>query len=144
MKGRKYINTPYKIYFEDLGLRNAAIGFRQHEDTHLMENIIYNELRYRSYNVDVGVVEAREGGKRKSHQIDFLASSGSKRYCIQSACNIPDEEKWIQETHSFDRVGDSSKKIIVVKNPVVRRQNEKGHLTIGLYEFLLNPDSLGL
>ena len=111
-----------------------------------MENIIYNELRYRGFNVDVGVVETRslEDGKkiRKQFEIDFVATSGSNRYYIQSAYAIPDEAKWIQETNSFNRLDDSFKKIIVVKNPVVPRRNEKGYLIIGLYDFLLNENSL--
>lgn len=146
IKGKRYIDTPYKLYFEDVGLRNAAIGFRQIEETHLMENIIYNELRHRGFNVDVGVVETRtmDDGKqaRKQFEIDFVATSGSNRYYIQSAYAIPDEAKWIQETNSFNHIDDSFKKIIVVKNPVVPRRNEKGYLIIGLYDFLLNENSL--
>ena len=110
VKGRKYIQTPFKIYFEDIGIRNARIGFRQVEPTHIMENIVYNELRYRGYEVDVGVVESREreNGKdvRKVYEIDFVATLGSKKYYIQSAYDIPSEEKWLQETRSFDKVAD--------------------------------------
>lgn len=146
VKGKKYINTPYKIYFEDVGLRNARLDFRQIENTHIMENIIYNELRYRGYNVDVGVVEAREtkDGKtqRKQLEIDFVANQGNKRYYIQSAYDIPDEDKMRQETQSFDKTNDSFKKIIIIEKNMKPRRNEKGYLIMGAKEFLLNPNSL--
>lgn len=146
VKGKKYINTPYKIYFEDVGLRNARLDFRQIENTHIMENIIYNELRYRGYNVDVGVVEAREtkNGKtqRKQLEIDFVANQGNKRYYIQSAYDIPDEDKMRQETQSFDKTNDSFKKIIIIEKNMKPRRNEKGYLIMGVKEFLLNPNSL--
>lgn len=146
VKGKKYINTPYKIYFEDVGLRNARLDFRQIENTHIMENIIYNELRYRGYNVDVGVVEAREtkDGKtqRKQLEIDFVANQGNKRYYIQSAYDIPDEDKMRQETQSFDKTNDSFKKIIIIEKNMKPRRNEKGYLIMGVKEFLLNPNSL--
>lgn len=148
VKGKKYINTPYKIYFEDVGLRNARLDFRQIEETHLMENIIYNELRYRGYNVDVGFVETRENIdgtlKRKQFEIDFVANQGNKRYYIQSAYDIPNEEKMKQETKSLDNIDDSFKKIIVVRNSIKPRRNEKGYLIVGLKEFLLDPNSLEL
>lgn len=148
VKGKKYISTPYKIYFEDLGLRNARLDFRQIEETHLMENIIYNELRYRGYNVDVGVVDTRENvnGSRERRQleIDFVANQGNKRYYIQSAYDIPDEDKMKQETKSFDKTNDSFKKIIVVGKSMKPRRNEKGYLLIGVKEFLLNSNSLDL
>lgn len=148
VKGKKYINTPYKIYFEDVGLCNARLDFRQIEETHLMENIIYNELRYRGYNVDVGFVETRENIdgtlKRKQLEIDFVANQGNKRYYIQSAYDIPNEEKMKQETKSFDNIDDSFKKIIVVRNSIKPRRNEKGYLIVGLKEFLLDPNSLEL
>lgn len=148
IKGRKYIGTPYKIYFEDVGLRNARLGFRQIEATHIMENIIYNELRYRGYNVDVGVVEAREKDKetgkeiKKQLEIDFIAYIGSKKYYIQSAYAIPDEEKKAQETRSFDKAGDSFKKIIIVEKTMKPRRDEKGYVMMGIKEFLLSQDSL--
>ena len=146
IKGKKHIETPYKLYFEDIGLRNAKLGFRQIEPTHIMENIIYNELRYRGFNVDVGVVESREreNGKeiRKYYEVDFVATLGSKKYYIQSAYDIPNEDKWSQETKSFDRVADSFKKIIIVRNPIVLRQSEKGYLIISLFDFLLKQNSL--
>ena len=148
VKGKKYINTPYKIYFEDVGLRNARLDFRQIEETHLMENIIYNELRYRGYNVDVGFVETRENIdgtlKRKQLEIDFVANQGNKRYYIQSAYDIPNEEKMKQETKSLDNIDDSFKKIIVVRNSIKPRRNEKGYLIVGLKEFLSDPNSLEL
>ena len=148
VKGKKYINTPYKIYFEDVGLRNARLDFRQIEETHLMENIIYNELRYRGYIVDVGFVETRENIdgtlKRKQLEIDFVANQGNKRYYIQSAYDIPNEEKMKQETKSLDNIDDSFKKIIVVRNSIKPRRNEKGYLIVGLKEFLLDPNSLEL
>lgn len=148
IKGKKYINTPYKIYFEDVGLRNAQLDFRQIENTHIMENIIYNELRYRGYNVDVGIVETREYingvAERRQLEIDFVANLGSKRYYIQSAYDIPNEEKMKQETKSFDKTNDSFKKIIIVEKSMKARRNEKGYLMIGVQEFLLDPNSLEL
>ena len=147
VKGRKYIGTPYKIYFEDVGLRNARLNFRQIEYTHIMENIIYNELRYRGYQVDVGVVESREKNEegkevRVQREIDFIATLGSKRYYIQSAYSIPDTEKYGQETASFDKVSDSFKKIIIVERSMKPRRDENGYVMIGVKEFLLDKDSL--
>lgn len=146
VKGKRYIQTPFKLYFEDIGIRNARLGFRQIEPTHIMENIVYNELRYRGYEVDVGIVESREyeNGKeiKKAYEIDFIATLGSKKYYIQSAYDIPNEEKWIQETRSFDKTNDSFKKIVLVRNPVVPHHNEKGYVIIGLLDFLTNKNSL--
>lgn len=147
VKGRKYIGTPYKIYFEDIGLRNARLNFRQIEGTHIMENIIYNELRYRGYQVDVGMVESRERdaeGKetRTQLEIDFIATLGSKKYYIQSAYAIPDQSKYEQETASFDKTMDSFKKIIVVEKSMKPRRDEKGYVMMGVKEFLLDKDSL--
>ena len=147
VKGRRYIGTPYKIYFEDVGLRNARLSFRQIEETHIMENIIYNELRYRGYQVDVGTVESREkdaDGKeiRVQREIDFIATLGSKKYYIQSAYAIPDREKYEQETLSFKRTTDSFKKIIIIEKSMKPRYDENGYLMIGVKEFLLNPNSL--
>lgn len=148
VKGKKYISTPYKIYFEDVGLRNARLDFRQIEETHLMENIIYNELRYRGYNVDVGVVDTRENidgsSERRQLEIDFVANQGNKRYYIQSAYDIPNEDKMKQETKSLDKTNDSFKKIIVVGKSMKPRRNEKGYLIIGVKEFLLDTNSLEL
>lgn len=135
IKRKKYINTPFKIYFEDLGLRNSRLNFRQIEYTHIMENIIYNELRYRGYNVDVGVVNSIEnikgfGRVRQNYEIDFVANLGSKKYYIQSAYEIDSEGKKVQETKSYDKINDSFKKIIVVFRNVIPRRNEKGYLII--------------
>lgn len=146
VKGKRYIDTPYKVYFEDVGLRNARLNFRQIEPTHLMENIIYNELRYRGYNVDVGVVEVRErkDGKetKKQLEIDFIANQGSKRYYIQSAYEIPNDAKWAQETRSFDKANDSFKKIIIVERSMKPRRDDKGYVMMGVKEFLLKENSL--
>lgn len=149
VKGRKYIGTPLKYYFEDVGLRNARLGFRQVEETHLMENIIYNELRSRGYSVDVGVVEKRgtdKNGKeyKKQLEIDFVANLGSKRYYIQSAFSMPTEEKRIQEKASLVNVNDSFKKIIVVKDVVNVTRDEDGITTMSIYDFLLKENSLEL
>lgn len=147
VKGRKYIGTPYKIYFEDTGLRNARLAFRQIEETHIMENIIYNELRFRGYQVDVGTVESREkdaDGKevRVQREIDFIATLGSKKYYIQSAYAIPNKEKYEQETMSFERIMDSFKKIIIVEKSMKPRYDENGYLMMGVKEFLLDANSL--
>lgn len=147
VKGRRYIDTPYKIYFEDTGLRNARLDFRQTEPTHIMENIIYNELRRRDFKVDVGIVEVREKDEnskqiRRQLEIDFVANMGSKRYYIQSAYDIPDEEKRRQETRSFDNTNDSFKKIIIIGRSAKPRYDEKGYVTMGIREFLLNDNSL--
>lgn len=149
VKGRKYIGTPLKYYFEDVGLRNARLGFRQVKETHLMENIIYNELRSRGYSVDVGVVEKRgtdENGKEYKNQleIDFVANLGSKRYYIQSAFSMPTEEKRIQEKASLVNVNDSFKKIIVVKDVINVTRDEDGITTMSIYDFLLKENSLEL
>lgn len=149
IKGRKYIGTPLKYYFEDIGLRNARLGFRQVEETHRMENIIYNELRYRGYSVDVGVVEKREmseNGKqiRKALEIDFVANLGSQRYYIQSALSMPTPEKQIQEKTSLINVADSFKKIIIVKDIVNVKRDENGIVTMSIYDFLLKENSLDL
>lgn len=149
VKGRKYIGTPLKYYFEDVGLRNARLGFRQVEETHLMENIIYNELRVRGFSVDVGVVMKRKRTKagvqeKKQLEIDFIANQGSRRYYIQSAFSIPDEEKREQEKASLINVGDSFKKIIIVKDVIKPWHDDDGILTISLYDFLLDEKSLEL
>ena len=149
VKGRKYIKTPLKYYYTDPGLRNARLGFRQIEETHLMENIIYNELRSRGYSVDVGVVEKRTinaAGKaeRKQLEIDFIANLGSKRYYIQSAFSLPTKEKLAQETASLVSVNDSFKKIIIVKDVVNVTRDEKGITTMSIYDFLLKENSLEL
>ena len=149
VKGRKYIGTPLKYYFEDIGLRNARLSFRQVEETHLMENIIYNELRYRGYSVDVGVVDKRETNEnrkqiRKALEIDFVANLGSQRYYIQSALSMPTPEKQIQEKTSLINVADSFKKIIIVKDVVNVKRDENGIVTMSIYDFLLKENSLDL
>ena len=149
VKGRKYIGTPVKYYFEDVGLRNARLGFRQIEETHIMENIIYNELRSRGYSVDVGVVEKRgiskEGkAERVQLEIDFVANLGSKRYYIQSAFGMQTEEKQAQEKASLINVNDSFKKIIIVKDVVNVTRDETGITTMSIYDFLLKENSLEL
>ncbi len=149
VKGRKYIGTPLKYYFEDVGLRNARLGFRQVEETHIMENVIYNELRSRGYSVDVGVVEKRgrneEGKEERTYlEIDFIANLGSKRYYIQSAFSMPTEEKRIQEKASLINVGDSFKKIIIVKDVINVTRDEDGITTMSIYDFLLKENSLEL
>ena len=146
IKGRKYIGTPSKYYYTDLGLRNALLNFRQFEETHLMENAIYNELIYRGYKVDVGVVEIRvdENGKkvRKHLEVDFVINKGSKRYYIQSAYALPDREKIEREQVALTKISDSFKKIIITggNKPVWR--NEQGITIMGIFDFLLNEDSL--
>ena len=149
VKGRKYIGSPLKYYFEDLGLRNARLGFRQVEETHIMENIIFNELRLRGYKVDVGIVEFRErDGKgsmlRKQYEVDFVANLGSNRYYLQSAFSIPDEEKRKQEKASLIKIDDSFKKIILVKDVVNVSRDNDGITTMSVYDFLLNPSSLSV
>ncbi len=138
VKGKRYINTPYKIYFEDVGLRNARLNFRQIEKTHLMENVLFNELRYRGCQVDVGVVEVRgkNGDERKQLEIDFVANLGSRRCYVQSAYDISDEAKWRQETRSFDNTKDSFQKIVVVASPIKPHCDEKGYRIVGIHDFL--------
>ena len=147
IKGKAYIETPKKYYFSDLGLRNARINFRQFEQTHSMENVIYNELRMRGYRVDVGVVPVIEGdpeGKavRKQLEVDFVCNLGSSRYYIQSAYSLPDENKRTQEIRPFRKIDDTFKKIVITKDMVPTHYDEYGILTMNIYDFLLNPESL--
>lgn len=147
IKGRKYIGSPLKYYFTDIGLRNARLGFRQQEENHIMENIIYNELRVREFDIDVGVVEyhSKDGnGKsiRTQLEVDFVANKGSKRYYIQSALSVSQEEKRLQEINSLKRVADSYKKIVVVKDDIIPWHDENGILYIGIEQFLLDENSL--
>ncbi len=147
VKGRKYIGSPYKYYFTDVGLRNARLNFRQQEENHIMENILYNELLIRGYNVDVGVVEVvgkDEGGKsvRKQHEIDFICNKASQRFYIQSAFSMHSEEKRMQEEASLRRIDDSFTKMIVVKDDIKPWHNEAGILMVGLMDFLLHPESV--
>ncbi|MBQ3341380.1 MAG: ATP-binding protein [Kiritimatiellae bacterium] len=147
IKGRKYIGAPLKYYFEDVGLRNARVGFRQSEENHLMENVIYNELRYRGFSVDVGVVKSREyddqGGRHPiTREVDFVANLAGRRYYIQSAFAIPDAAKAEQEKASLLGIDDSFKKIVIVKDVVNVSRDEHGIVTMGLFDFLLDTDSL--
>ena len=144
VKGKKYISTPLKYYFEDVGLRNARLNFRQQEEAHIMENIIYNELVMRGFSVDVGAIDIVEKGKRKRIEIDFVANEGSRRYYIQSALAIPDVQKRIQEERPLLATNDSFKKIIVVANNAKLSRDEHGVMTMSLRDFLLNPASLDL
>lgn len=147
VKGRKYIGTETKYYFSDMGLRNSILGFRQLEENHLMENILYNELRSRGYNVDVGMVETTERNKegkptRKRLEIDFVANQGSKRFYIQSAFRIDNEEKAEQEQKSLLSIPDSFKKIILLKDDIAPYYDNNGILRIGLFDFLLQTKAL--
>lgn len=145
VKGKKYILTPQKYYFSDIGLRNARLNFRQQEENHIMENIIYNELIIRGYNVDVGVVEVRDDNKsRKQLEIDFVCNLGNKRYYIQSALNLDTREKTLQEERPLMGVNDNFKKIIVVKDNIKHWFTEEGILVVGIQEFLLDKNSLNL
>ena len=149
VKGKKYINTPSKYYFTDIGLRNVRLNFRQQEDNHLMENIIYNELLVRGFNVDVGVVEYTTKDKnnkkmRKQLEVDFVCNKGSNRYYIQSAYAIPTKEKMEQEEQSLIKIDDFFKRIIIVENDIKLWRNEKGIVIMGLKQFLLDDNSLDL
>lgn len=149
IKSKKYIDTPQKYYFSDVGLRNARINFRQIEENHTMENILFNELVNRGFNVDVGLVVTRdcdESGNRQQKQleVDFVCNKGAKRYYIQSAFAIPDERKMQQESHSLLRIDDAFKKIIVVKDTPAPWYTDDGILVISVYDFLLNADSLDM
>lgn len=147
IKGKSYIETPKKYYFSDFGLRNARLNFRQIEQTHAMENIIYNELRKRGYRVDVGIVPIAtkdENGSvvRKQLEVDFICNLGLKKYYIQSAYSIPDEEKRIQETKPLNLIDDSFKKVVITGNIVPAQYDDRGILTVNIYDFLLNPSVL--
>ncbi len=147
VKGKKYIDSPFKYYFADVGLRNTRLNFRQQEENHIMENLIFNELLIRGYNVDVGVVEVIEKNDdnvsvRKKFEIDFVCNMQSKKYYIQSAYEIPTKEKLEQEQQSLLHSKDSFKKIIIVKDKIKPWHNENGILIIGLLDFFLNPESL--
>ncbi|MGN0507896.1 MAG: ATP-binding protein [Ruminococcus sp.] len=146
IKGKKYINTPSKYYFTDIGLRNARLNFRQNEETHIMENIIYNELKIMGFNVDVGVVEYSKAVDGKSvrvqAEVDFVCNKADKRYYIQAALSIPDREKMLQEQNSLTRIADSFKKIIIVKDAIKSHYNEDGVLILNLFDFLTEDNSL--
>lgn len=137
IKGRKYIGTLSKYYFQDVGLRNALLNFRQVEETHLMENVIYNELRRCGYSVDVGMIEVRSATQRKQLEVDFVANKGDKRYYIQSAFALPDEQKLEQELASLKKINDSFKKIIITRDDIAPYHDDNGVLIIGLMDFLL-------
>lgn len=137
IKGRKYIGTLSKYYFQDVGLRNALLNFRQVEETHLMENVIYNELRRCGYSVDVGMIEVRSATQRKQLEVDFVANKGDKRYYIQSAFALPDEQKREQELASLKKINDSFKKIIITRDDIAPYHDDNGVLIIGLMDFLL-------
>ena len=149
VKGRKHIGSPYKYYFSDVGLRNARRNFRQQEENHIMENIIYNELCVRDFSVDVGIVEycykdAEKKSKRAYLEIDFIANKGSKKYYVQSALTVADEEKREQEIRSLKRVGDSFKKIVVVKDNIIPWHDDDGILYIGIEQFLLDENAMDM
>ncbi len=147
IKGKKYINTLSKYYFSDIGLRNTLLDYRQQEENHIMENIIYNELRIRGYKVDVGVVEFRAADKdgnmmRKQLEVDFVVNDGSQRWYIQSAFAMPTQAKEEQEMASLLRINDAFKKIIIVKDDIMPKRDANGITTLGIMDFLLNLDSL--
>lgn len=147
VKGRKYIGTETKFYFCDLGLRNIALNFRQQEETHIMENIIYNELRLRGYLVDVGMVECwskddNGKSKRSNLEVDFVVNNGADRVYIQSAFNMPNEEKEKQERRSLTKIDDSFRKIIIVKDDIKKKIDEDGVITMSLFDFLLDKKSI--
>ena len=147
IKGKAYISTPQKYYFTDLGLRNARLNFRQFEQTHLMENLIYNELQIRGFNVDVGIVPIAERNHkkklvRKQLEVDFICNQGAKRYYIQSAYSIEDAEKKLQEIRPFAKIEDSFKKIIITRDFVPTTYDENGILVLNIYDFLLNDNCL--
>lgn len=149
IKGRKYINSPFKYYYSDVGLRNARLNFRQQEQPHIMENIIYNELVMRGFNVDVGIIEHvvrdKDGKRQTRHlEVDFVCNKGSQRYYIQSAFSIPDAEKMEQEQASLERIDDSFKKIIITQDRTKLWRNEKGYVIMNILDFLLKDNSLDL
>ena len=144
IKGKKYIHTPFKFYFSDLGLRNSRLNFRQQEENHIMENILFNELLFRGYNVDVGVLPIREGNDKKQVEIDFVCNQFNKRYYIQSSLSLDTREKTIQEERPLLNVPDNFKKIIVVKDSIKPWITEEGISVIGIKEFLLNKNSLDI
>ncbi len=143
IKGKKYIDTPMKYYFTDIGIRNSLLNFRQDEETHIMENIIYIELRRRGFSVDVGVIDIREkNGKRKQIEIDFIANKGNNKFYIQSALTVATEDKKNQEQRPLLKVNDFFKKIIIVKDSIKRKRDDNGIITMDIFDFLLDMDSL--
>ena len=149
IKGRKYIGSPQKYYFSDIGLRNARLNFRQTEENHIMENIIYNELIIRGFTVDVGVVEYNykdsEGKSKKTNlEVDFVITDGSSKYYIQSALTVGEEEKRLQEVRPYARIPDSFKKIVVVKDNIIPWYDENGVLYVGIEKFLLDEAAIDI
>lgn len=149
IKGKRYLDTPLKYYFTDVGLRNARLNFRQQEENHIMENVIFNELRVREFDVDVGVVEynrqEKDGRKTRAQlEVDFVANKGSKRYYIQSALSVDSEEKRAQEISSLLRVADSFKKIVIVKDDMIPWHDDNGILYLGIEQFLLEEDAIDI
>lgn len=147
VKGKKYIGTPMKFYFSDLGLRNALLNFRQMEKTHQMENVIYNELRNRGYNVDVGVVpfsgkNAQGKSYRTQLEVDFVCNNASKRVYVQSALSLPTQDKIDQETNSLKRIDDGFQRVIIVGDHTIDSHDENGILFTNIYNFLLRKDSI--
>jgi predicted AAA+ superfamily ATPase len=142
IKGKKYIQTPFKFYFSDVGLRNARLNFRQQEETHIMENVIYNELLIRGYNVDVGVVNVRHGDAKKQTEVDFVCNQFNRKYYIQSVLSLPTHEKTTQEERPLLNIPDNFKKIIIVKDSQKPWITENGILVISIFDFLLNQNSL--
>lgn len=146
VKGKKYISTPYKFYFCDIGIRNSFINFRQQEETHIMENIIYLELKRRGFNVDVGVIKIKTTKENeyiyKQLEIDFIANKGNNKFYIQSAFSMPTPEKIEQENRPFQQLNDSFKKFIIVKDYIKRKRDENGIITMSIFDFLLDIDSL--
>ena len=142
IKGKKYIQTPFKFYFSDVGLRNARLNFRQQEETHIMENVIYNELLIRGYNVDVGVVNVRQGDAKKQTEVDFVCNQFNRKYYIQSVLSLPTHEKTTQEERPLLNIPDNFKKIIIVKDNQKPWTTENGILVINIFDFLLNHNSL--
>jgi predicted AAA+ superfamily ATPase len=142
IKGKKYIQTPFKFYFSDVGLRNARLNFRQQEETNIMENVIYNELLIRGYNVDVGVVNVRQGDAKKQTEVDFVCNQFNRKYYIQSVLSLPTHEKTTQEERPLLNIPDNFKKIIIVKDSQKPWITENGILVISIFDFLLNQNSL--
>ena len=142
IKGKRYIDTPSKYYFTDVGLRNSFVNYRQQEEGHIMENIIYIELRNRGYNVDIGMIETRANNEYKQLEVDFVANKGDNKYYIQSTLNMSDENVAEREQRPLLKINDSFKKIIIVKDDIMRNRNEEGIITMGIYDFLTDPNSL--
>lgn len=142
IKGKKYIDTPSKYYFTDTGLRNSFVNYRQQDEGHIMENIIYIELRKRGYNVDIGIIETRDNNKYKQLEVDFIANKGDNKYYIQSTLNMSDDKVLEREQRPLLKINDSFKKFIIVKDDIMRNRNEDGIITMGVFDFLTDPNSL--